>query len=104
MATPNQRSKELMESEGFTVALVERYCTWSQRRFDLFGFADLIAVRAGETVAVQSTTLTNLAARRKKIAESEAAPVCLAAGWKIVVHGWAKRGGRWCCRRVEYRP
>lgn len=102
MSTPNQRSKELLESEGFVVGLVERYNSWSQTRHDLFGFIDLVAVRAGETVAIQATTDSNLAARRTKLSGCETVPVVIAAGWKIEIHGWRKRARRWSCRRVEY--
>lgn len=99
MSTPNQRSKELLEAEGYTVALVEKYNSWSQARHDLFGFADLLAVGNGETVAIQATTDSNLAARRTKLNECDAVPLCLAVGWRIEIHGWAKRNNRWRCRR-----
>lgn len=103
MTTPNQRSKELLEAEGFIVGLVERYNSWSQTRHDLFGFVDLIAVRAGETVAIQATSDTNLSHRRRKLEGCETVPVCIAAGWRIEIHGWKKRARRWSCRRVEFR-
>lgn len=101
MTTPNQRSRELLESEGFVVALVERYCTWSNTRHDLYGFADLLAVGNGRTIAIQSTTDSNLSARRKKLRDCAAVPVCLAAGWCIEVHGWSKKSNRWQCRREK---
>lgn len=102
MTTPNQRSKDLLEAEGFSVALVERYNSWSRTRHDLFGFADLLAVGHGQTLAIQATSDSNVAARRKKLSACEAVPLCLAAGWKIEVHGWAKRGRYWRVRRVQH--
>lgn len=103
MTTPNQRSKELLEAEGFVVGLVERYNSWSQTRHDLFGFIDLIAVRAGEIVAIQSTSDTNLSHRRKKLETCDAVPICIAAGMRVEIHGWKIRARRWSCRRVEYK-
>ena len=45
MSSPLQRSKALLEDDGWKVGIVER---WIQRAFirvDLFGFMDLVAIR-----------------------------------------------------------
>lgn len=74
-------------------------------RQDFFGFIDVLAVGPMGTIAVQTTTKANFAARWNKIIgkgpfkdkkeEDRALRIrghllqCLAAGWEIEVHGWA---------------
>jgi hypothetical protein len=109
MTNPTARSKRRLEQEGYTVGSTEKWIPQVRRRVDLFGFADLVAIRAADgagLVAVQSTSASNLSARVKKIIELEAALTWLRAApgfAAIVVHGWAKRGARgkrkvWECR------
>lgn len=95
--TPNARSREALEAAGWLVDTVERRITRIVTR-DLFGIIDLLAVRDEVTLAVQVTTASNVAARRKKLQASDALSRVLAAGWRIELHGWVKRKGRWLCR------
>lgn len=96
MSSPTQRSKKLLEDEGYTVEIVERYNSFVKRRFDLFGFIDLLAIKPGETVGVQTTSYSNLSARVRKIADHENVDAVREAGWKILVHGWRKNAkNRW---------
>ena len=94
MKSPNARSAELLRSEGYTVATAERWNPGARRRVDLFGFIDLVAIRPGETLGVQSTSATNFAARVSKTLGVEEALTWLRAGNRIVVHGWKKGGPR----------
>ena len=83
-------------------AVVEKWNPHARIRQDLFGVVDVIGIREGETLAVQATSGSNVAARVKKIAESDATPVIRAAGWRFAVHGWRKgANGRWACREVD---
>ena len=70
--------------------VVEKWNPHARIRQDLFGFVDVLALRDGETIAVQSTSWANVSARVKKIAESEHVAAVRKAGWKIIVHGWKK--------------
>ena len=98
MSSPTQRSKALLESQGYRVEIVERYNSFVKRRFDLFGFIDLLAIKPGETVGVQTTSYSNMSARIRKIAEHENVGAVREAGWQILVHGWRKNSkGRWEC-------
>ena len=101
--SPTQRSVALLRGQGYHVAIVEHWNAHVQRRQDLFGFIDLIALRDGETLAVQTTTGPNVASRLTKIAEHPNLPVVRAAGWSIHVHGWRKVGkpARWDCRIID---
>ncbi len=77
------------------VAVVEKWNPHARIRQDLFGFIDLVAVKRDETLAVQTTSLSNISQRVAKISESEAAPKVREAGWKIEVHGWRKLKTGW---------
>ena len=108
--TPTQRSLAKLRAEGWTVAVVERWNPYAKIRQDLFGFIDLIALRGDETLAVQTTSGPNVAARIDKIRGTQAAAIWLESPTrKIAVHGWAKRGERgkrkaWDCREVFVTP
>jgi len=100
--TPTQRTLKKLRAEGYTAAVVERRNPGAFITHDLFGFIDVLAIREGETLAVQTTSGSNVSARIKKIAESEHLAAVRAAGWTIHGHGWRKRkrGNRhlWECR------
>jgi hypothetical protein len=97
--SPTQRSLKMLRAEGFTVAVTEHWNAFAHIRQDLFGFVDLVALRASETLAVQTTTADNLSARRRKILASPLLSRVLGAGWRIEIHGWRKVKGRWAARR-----
>lgn len=102
MSSPTQRSKAHMEAQGYTVAICEYWNQWARRRVDLFGFIDLLCIRENETVAVQTTSGSNVSARVHKIAEHENIGVVRKAGWRVIVHGWSKNSkGRYVLREVD---
>lgn len=97
------RTKEWLEENGYTVHdTVEQYIHFAKRKKDLFGMFDVLAVGKGETVAVQVTSYSHVAERVKKI---EGKPDILKelreAKWKMLVHGWHKKKGRFVVRVVE---
>jgi len=102
VSSPTQRSKAHLEKQGYRVAIVEHWNAFARIRQDLFGVVDLLCLRGSETLAVQTTSASNMSARVKKIAESDAIADIRAAGWGVVVHGW-KRGtnGRYTLREVD---
>jgi hypothetical protein len=97
------RSTKLLEAEGWTVDTVERWIPVVNRRKDLFGFLDLVAVHAGtgETMGVQTTSASNVSSRINKIMESPHLAKIRKANWRIEVHGWAKLKNRWTLKRRE---
>lgn len=102
MGSPTSRSLALLRKEGWTAEVVEKWMPQARIRKDLFGFVDILAIREGETLAVQSTSYSNSYARCKKIAEHENVAVVRSAGWGIHVHGWKKnKSGRWECRVTD---
>ena len=101
MSSPTQRTlKHLREAGYLLVQVVERWNPHARIRQDLFGIIDVVAVGA-DIVGVQATSASNVSKRVTKITESAALPILRKAGIRIVVHGWAKRKGRWTLREVD---
>jgi hypothetical protein len=91
--SPTTRSLKRLRTLGYLCAVVEHWNSHAGIRQDLFGFADILAVHAGkqETLMVQTTTGSNMAARIRKLQASPKAVTCLEAGVRLQVHGWTKR-------------
>lgn len=82
--------------EGWVPWLVE--CRNGRVSRDLFGIWDYIAIKPGErrTLALQVTTASNMAARRRKIQSSAYLRKCLETGWECELWGWKQGGdGNW---------
>jgi hypothetical protein len=102
MATSTtQLTLKHMRGRGYYAEVVERYNFFTKRKNDFAGFLDLICLRPGEVMGVQTTSLANISSRVKKIMEHENLEVVLAAGIKIEVHGWVKKNNRWQVKVVE---
>jgi hypothetical protein len=72
---------QLLRREGYLAAVAEKWNPHSRSRADLFGFADVLAVRAGAPVlAVQATSASNHSARVRKAQALPALRTRLAAG------------------------
>lgn len=99
--SPTQLTLRQLRADGWTAEVVEHWNPHARVRNDLFGFVDVLALRANETLAVQTTSATNVAARIRKIAEHPNVAAVREAGWAIRVHGWAKKSGRWVLARDE---
>ena len=100
--SPTQRSLKLLRDDGWTVAVTEHWNPWARIRQDLFGIIDLLCVRDGVTMGVQTTSYSNITARVKKIGDSEHIEALRSAEWVIQVHGWRKnKKGRWEARIVD---
>lgn len=96
MKGPTQRSLDHLRKAGYVVDVVERWIPHARKRKDLFGFIDIMALNGSETLAVQTTSASNVAARIRKIKEHENLDAVRNAGWRILVHGWRKNTkGRW---------
>lgn len=88
--TPTERSLAFLRGRGYLVAVVERWNAHAKIRQDLFGVLDLLAVKPGEILGVQTTSGSNVSARLNKFADSEVAPKLREAGMRLEVHGWTK--------------
>ena len=99
--SPTVLSLKKLREEGYTCWITEHWNNWSKTRQDLFGFIDIIALKKNETLAIQTTTATNLNARVKKISDSESVKYVRKAGWKILVWGTYKQNNRWQIKEVD---
>lgn len=96
--SPTSKSIEHLKNEGYLVSVVEKWNPHAKVRQDLFGFIDLIAIKNGETLAVQTTSASNFATRKTKILKHENLAVVLSSGWKVRLHGWKKAKAGWVVR------
>ena len=100
--SPTARSLAHLRKTCQLVQVVEHWNSWSKTRSDLFGIIDILAIQDGETVAVQSTSWSNVKSRINKMTESESLAHLREAGWKIIVHGWRKNKiGRYELKEVD---
>lgn len=98
--SPTERSLKYLKGLGYKAAITERWNSFAKIRQDLFGIVDVLALKPGETLAVQCTSSTNVSSRVNKVADHENTPWLRDAGWRIEVHGWTK-GKRGAPRVVD---
>ena len=99
--TPTQRSLAALRNLGYLVEVVEKWNSFTRTRKDLWGWADLLAIRRGEVLAVQVTS-EGVANRVKKVTDSETIGRVREAGVRVEVHGWRKNvKGRYVQRVVD---
>lgn len=104
VSSPTARSLAILRERGYRCQVVEYFVPYTKVRRDLFGFIDIMAVRDGETLAVQTTSGAHVAERINKITVDKAAELAdvRKAGWAVHVHGWSKNSkGRWVLREVD---
>jgi hypothetical protein len=97
--TPTQRSLKALRELGYLVEVVEKWNSFTRTRKDLWGWADLLAVRRGEVLAVQVTAQA-VANRVAKVAASETVGRVREAGIRIEIHGWRKNAKNKYVQRV----
>src|SRR5882762_8657466 len=90
-----QRSKRLLEKQGFKVAIVERWNQYAHIRQDLYGVADLIALKEDRngTTYVQCTG-EDMQIHLEKILSNTVMPTLLRSGNSFFLWAWRKRGAR----------
>lgn len=102
--SPTSRSLEVMRERGYLAAVVEKWIPMTKQRQDLYGFIDILCVhkeREGDVVGVQATSADHVSHRVEKIINHDNVGAVRKGGIKILVHGWAKRKGRWQLREVD---
>jgi hypothetical protein len=106
MSSPTQRTLQLLRREGYTADVVERRLPRCFITRDFLGAFDVLAVRADlpGVLGVQTTSASNHAARAGKLLANPLLRAWLGAGNRAEVWSWAKRRGRWCCRRQALTP
>lgn len=106
MSSPTQRSLEFCRKQGWIAGVVEKWNPHARIRQDLFGCIDLIVIDDLEQgpLAVQATSGTGHAARRKKSVAEPRLKLWLEAPARFEIWSWSKRGPRgkrkvWTLRR-----
>lgn len=91
--SPTQRSLKHLRDQGYTAAVVEKWNPHAHIRQDLFGVIDIVAMRADVGIlAVQTTTMGNVPARKLKAMGEPRLKVWLESGGLFTLHGWSMRG------------
>ena len=98
--SPTQRSLKYLREAGYHVEVVEKTIPRTFIKKDLFGFADLLAIRDDEILLVQVTSGSNVSARVRKIADSEHIDKVRKAGFTVCVHGWRRNAAKKYVLRV----
>ena len=96
-ATPMQMSLNMLRKVGYFCEPVEVNNIWLPGyehpiKYDLLGFADIMALGKRRVLLVQTTTEENISARVDKIQHLEAFEACKQAGVLVHVHGWGLGG------------
>lgn len=101
--SPTQRALAHIRKLGHTAQVVERFCAFSKRRIDLFGFIDIVYLDGTNIVGVQVTSGDHHAHRREKILAEPKALAWIKHGGKIEVWSFSKRGERGKAKRWTLR-
>jgi hypothetical protein len=102
--SPTARSLQHLRELGYQAAVVEKTIPRTSIKQDCFG-ADLIALKPGAPVlAIQTTTGSNHAARKKKLEAEGFIDLWTSAGAVLEIWSWEQQGPRgqrktWTLRR-----
>ena len=91
----NNASKKYLESQGWTVTVVEQTLGGCFIKRDAFGFGDLLAMSPSRGIMlVQATGGGHLPDRLAKVKAEARHAIWLACGGRIQVHDWRKVAGQ----------
>jgi len=99
--SPTQLSLKKLRDEGYIAWVVETYNHITKTRRDLWNFADILAIRKDDILAVQATSYSNISSRVKKISLAEDVDAVREAGIRIEVWGWHQPRGKWTKWKVR---
>lgn len=68
------------------VSVTEKWNPHARIRQELIGFINMLAIKDGKTLAIQSTSSSSFADRRKKVLDHEKFIPILSAGWLVAIH------------------
>lgn len=96
MITATQRTLTMLRAAGHVCAIVEKWNPHVHRRQDLFGFLDIVCLKAGLSgiLGVQSTTGSGHAEHKTKILGTAHAKLWLETGNRVWLVSWTKKGER----------
>src|SRR5216683_2863225 len=106
---PLQRSKKLLEEDGWKVWRVEQWVPWPPpgHRLDMYNLMDLVAIKSdvNGVLGIQCCADSGISAHVKKALENPYLSVWKGAGNGFRIWGWGKKGERgkrkvWTLREV----
>ena len=94
MSSPTQRSLQHCRKNGWIAGVVEKWNQWAKVRQDLFGCIDIIVIDDLEQgpLAVQATSGSGHAARRKKSIAEPRLKLWLESPARFEIWSWSQRG------------
>jgi hypothetical protein len=102
-----RKSVEALREDGYLAERVEHFNYWTQRRHDLFRFADVIGVRPSprDVLLVQVTHMDRRMDHVRKLQAEGNVGICKAAGIRVELWSWRKlkegKAQRWAAKRDE---
>ena len=88
-----QLSLDFLNKSGYTCQIVEHWNHFAKKRQDCFGFADILAYHPVlGCILVQTTTTSNMAARRSKMNLNPHVRGWKRAGGRVLLQGWGPKG------------
>jgi hypothetical protein len=98
-----QRSLAWLRENGYTPTVVEHYNAYARRKFDLYGFIDIVALhpKLPGLLGIQTTTGAHLQDRIRKAKALDTYHLWIACGNRVLFMGWRKLGGRWAPMLLE---
>lgn len=83
-------TKQLFEEHGYCVGKTEHWNSFAHKKFDLFNFADCVAIKMNlPIIAIQITTTAHANERKDKIEGIEEARIWASFGW-VMICTWRK--------------
>lgn len=97
MQSPTALTLRELRQLGYLAAVVERWLPRIERKADLFGIGDVLAIHPRDKafLLVQCTSGAHVPDRLRRIQARPELARLLASGVGVEVWGWAKRGERW---------
>lgn len=101
MSSPTQRTLRYLRDQGYAADVTERWIPQARKRKDLWGFCDVAALHPAHpgVLLVQTTSASNHAARRTKLANLATVQLALQAGCRVQIISWRKSA-----RTRRYEP
>lgn len=96
-----RKTLELLRDQGYKVGIVEKVIPRVFIKKDLFGIIDIIAIKPGEIIGVQSTSWNKRLEHLATIRCSENTVPWLESGAKLLLVSWKKRR---CGKIHRYEP
>lgn len=99
-----QRSLAWLRNLGYLPTVVEHYNPYARRKFDLYGFLDIVALHPQHKglLGIQTTTSAHLQDRIKKADALAPYHLWIAAGNRVLFQGWKKLAGKWVPVNIEH--